>query len=85
MQETKTAPQGAESGSFGFSGMAYNQVIVFRNKADFELALRANPCMKPIIGTSADDAINFPGVYIAGIKANSRMDKSVDRLSATRK
>lgn len=85
MQETKTAPHGAGSGSFGFSGMAYNQVIVFQKEELFQLTLEANPHMVAIIGMSVEDKERFPGVYIAGIKANSQMDKSGDHRSATQK
>lgn len=63
------------SGSFGFSGSAYNQVIVFQEEEHFITALETNPLMEPIIGATPDDRTNYPGVFIAGIRANSQMDK----------
>ena len=56
--------------SFGFAGRKYNQLIVFRNEEAFLEVLAANPHMEAIIGASPDSKRDFPGVYIAGVKAN---------------
>ena len=56
--------------SFGFAGSEYNQVIVFRNEEAFLEVLAANPHMEAIIGAGPDSKRDFPGVYIAGVKAN---------------
>lgn len=101
MSEKKTAPQdrGAEQRScfsykeekkthirtFGFSGSAYNQVIVFQNEEDFRMALSANPKMEAIMGDRQKDKEHFPDVYIAGIRANSQTDKSAGHHVATQK
>ena len=61
--------------SFGFSPCAYNQIVVFANGNEFEKIIAANPNMTAIIGADDYTRKNFPGVFIAGIKANSHTDK----------
>lgn len=56
--------------SFGFSGSMYNQIIVFQSEEMLRLAVEANPHMEPIIGAGQPEDADFPGIYIAGIKAN---------------
>ena len=56
--------------SYGFAGSAYNQIIVFKDGDMFRQILDANPNMVAIVGASEETIRNFPGVYIAGIKAN---------------
>lgn len=56
--------------SYGFIGAMYNQIFVFRNKADFELVLNANENMEALVGKDEFTSKLFPGVYIAGIRAS---------------
>lgn len=60
--------------SFGFPGAAYNQVIVFQSEEMLREVLEANPHMEPIIGAGQEMDADFPGVYIAGIRASSQTD-----------
>ena len=64
--------------SFGFSGQAYNQVVVFQSEDMLRAVLEANPNMEPIIGAGQELDTDFPGVYIAGIKASSHRDNKAD-------
>ena len=71
--------------SFGFSGLAYNQVIVFQSAEMLQKVLESNPNMEPIIGTGQGMETDFPGVYIAGIRANLPMDNKADGRGAIQK
>lgn len=55
--------------AFGFPGSMYNQIIVFQSAEMLLLAVEANPHMEAIIGGGSKVDADFPGVYIAGIKA----------------
>ena len=63
--------------SFGFAGSAYNQVIVFQSAETLREVLKANPHMEPIIGAGQEDAKDFPGVYIAGIRLGTQTREEV--------
>jgi hypothetical protein len=63
--------------SFGFTGRVYNQIIVFKSAEMLKVALEANPHMEPIIGAGQSIDCDFPGVYMAGIRDNSRRDNTV--------
>lgn len=60
--------------SYGFAGLAYNQIIVFKDAKTFLQTLEANPHMEGIIGADEESRRNFPGVYIAGIKSQYHRD-----------
>ena len=60
--------------SFGFCGWAYNQIIVFQSAETLQAVLDANPTMEPIIGAGQEMDKDFPGVYMAGVKANLQTD-----------
>lgn len=67
--------------SYGFAGSAYNQIIVFKDGDAFRQILDANPNMVAIIGASEETIRNFPGVYIAGIKADAgRVELSAHKI-----
>lgn len=61
--------------SYGFRSDGYNQVIVFDDEADFKRIMAANPDMVAIVGADCHTKRDFPGVYIAGVKASSHVDK----------
>ena len=71
--------------SFGFPGVAYNQVIVFQSAEMLRVALEANPHMESIIGAGQEMDKDFPGVYMAGIKANSQADSVAGGYEAIEK
>ena len=64
--------------SFGFSGQAYNQIIVFQSEEAMRTVLEKNPHMEPIVGAGKEVDADFPGVYIAGIKASLHKDNKAD-------
>lgn len=57
--------------SYGFRPDRYNQIIVFDNEEDFNEIVAANPHMTAIMGADDHTRKNYPGVFIAGVKANS--------------
>lgn len=61
--------------SFGFSAHGYNQIIVFTDGEEFKEIVAANPNMMAIMGADDHTKQNFPGIYIAGIKASQPTDK----------
>lgn len=71
--------------SFGFSTANYNQIIFFADEHDFQEIVAANQNMTAIIGADDHTKKEFPGVYVAGIMANSQMDKLEACPEATRK
>lgn len=71
--------------SFGFPGRAYDQVIVFQSAEMLLAVLDANPHMEPIIGAGQESDPDFPGVYMAGIRASSPTDSMADGRGAIRK
>lgn len=91
MEEKKTAvpdarhqePPRAEWDSVGFSPAEYNQIILFRDERMFLEALTANQNMEAIFGNLEFHKDSFPGVYVAGVKANSPKDRPADNPSAT--
>lgn len=54
----------------GFNGTVWDTVLVFTDEKSFRQALSGNPNILPIIGDTDEDRKKYPGVYIAGIKAN---------------
>lgn len=66
--------------ALGFAGAAYNQIIVFREKAAFLEALVANPHIEGIVGADDETQLSFPGVYIAGIKSRQHRDNMQGNL-----
>lgn len=73
------------SQSFGFSPAGYNQIILFTEESDFQKIMAANPNMTAIMGADDHTKKDFPGLFVAGIKANSQMDKTGGRPSSTQK
>lgn len=71
--------------SFGFSGWAYDQVIVFQSAETLRAVLEANPHMEPIIGAGQESDPDFPGVYMGGIRASSPTDSTADGRGAIQK
>lgn len=71
--------------SIGFSTYEYNQVILFSNENDFKEIVAANSNMTAIIGADDYTRKNFPGVYVAGVMANSPRGIAEDDPAATRK
>ena len=71
--------------SYGFAGAAYNQVIVIRDEKAFFEILAANPHMEGIVGADEETRENFPGVYIAGIKASLHRAYNEDCSLSTQK
>lgn len=71
--------------SYGFSPMGFSQVIVFTSEGDFKEIIAANQHMTAIMGADDYTKRNFPGVFIAGIKANSQGDKEPGCPSSTQK
>lgn len=74
-----------ENRSIGFSTYGYNQIVLFTNENDFKEIVAANPNMTAIIGADDYTRQNFPGVYVAGVTANSPGDIAEDDPAATRK
>ena len=66
--------------SYGFAGIAYDQIIIFRSREAFEIILKSNPYMEAIVGGDDETRDNFPGVYIAGIISKHHRDW--DKLAA---
>lgn len=62
--------------SFGFSPAGYSQIILFTEESDFREIVAANPNMTAIMGADDHTKNEFPGLFVAGIKANSQMDKA---------
>lgn len=69
--------------SFGFSPHDYNQIIVFSSEDAMKAVVAANPNMTAIIGADDHTKMNFPGVFLAGVKAMAQTDKLVNRPAAT--
>lgn len=71
--------------SIGFLTYGYNQIVVFLDEKDFKEIVAVNPNMTAIIG--ADDYTKkvFPGLFVAGIKANPQRDILEDHPSATQR
>ena len=69
--------------SFGFSPHDYNQIIVFSSEEAMKAVVAANPNMTAIMGADDHTKTNFPGVFLAGVKAMAQTDKLVDRPAAT--
>lgn len=65
--------------------MGFSQVIVFTSEGDFKEIIAANQHMTAIMGADDYTKRNFPGVFIAGIKANSQGDKEPGCPSSTQK
>lgn len=57
----------------GFTGRAWNMILIFKAEDDFLSALEENSHVLPIFGHTAEDKDLIPGVFIAGIKANSQV------------
>lgn len=57
--------------SYGFSPDGYNQIIVFDREDDFQKIIAANPAMTAIMGADDYTRCEYPGVFIAGIKAEA--------------
>lgn len=60
MEETKTPCD-----SVGIWVTEYSHIILFRDEEFFLGVLEANPHLKAIYGTEANDKRDIPGVYIA--------------------
>ncbi len=61
--------------AYGFRPDGYNQIVIFDNEADFKAIMSANPDMVAIMGADGHTKRDFPGVYIAGVKASSHAGK----------
>ena len=61
--------------AMGFRVNQYEQIIVFRDQSLFADCVEANGNMEAVVGADPYTQHNFPGIYIAGIKANSPSDK----------
>ena len=85
------AEQGKETRmikSFGFSPSGYNQIIIFLSDGkEFERVLKSNPNMVAILGNDDRTRKEYPGIFIAGIKAEASLqeDSTEGNLSAIRK
>lgn len=68
--------------SIGFSTYGYNQVILFSSENDFKEIVAANPNMTAIIGADDYTRQNFPGVYVAGVKASWHEGQECEQSNA---
>lgn len=68
-----SAEKGGENvvDSYGFSTNGYDQIIVFKDPSIFAEILAANPHMTAIMGADDHTREEFPGVYIAAIRAEA--------------
>lgn len=57
--------------SYGFRPDGYNQIIVFDDERDFQRIVAANPHMTAIMGADDYTKNEYPGVFIAGVKAGA--------------
>lgn len=73
--------------AYGFCPDGYQQIIVFdfNNPDDFRAVLAANPHMTALVGGDDYTALEFPGVYIAGIRAIQSQDKPAAGLASIQK
>ena len=55
--------------SYGFSPVGFNQIIVFSDEQAFKEIVAANPNMTAIMGADDHTRENYPGVFIAGVRA----------------
>ena len=55
--------------SYGFSPVGFNQIIVFSDEQAFKEIVSANQNMTAIMGADDHTRKNYPGVFIAGVKA----------------
>ena len=69
----------------GFSGWLYDQIIIFQSAEMLWEALDSNLHMEPIIGAGGQIDKEFPGVYVAGIRAKQQPDNTADGYEAFRK
>lgn len=74
-----------EYDSIGIPFWEYSSMILFKDQEKFQLILKANPHMEAIVGGDSETQRNFPGVYLAGIRANSHGDKTAAHHTAIQK
>lgn len=56
--------------AIGFATHGYGQIVVFANEGEFNEIVAANPNMTAIVGSDEHTKELFPGVFVAGVKAN---------------
>lgn len=77
MNRDKKVPAnaGGSGMSFGFSPAGYNQIILFTDEGMFQTVMAANPYMKAIIGGDDHTKTMFPGVFLAGLKEETSLQR----------
>lgn len=70
--------------SYGIPADGLNQIILFHDRTMMEDVVAANPQMIILVGEAGSySEKEFPGVYIAAVKANRRTGTPEDDLIAT--